>query len=247
MNYKLYEPLPVLNIPETNLVERFEESKEIVQKAIYDTDPYAVGVMLSGGTDSLTALQVAIMLGVKIDFIMHGVTGTGLKDCRTFVNQVAAKHNIKLIEADAGTAFEDYVKRKGFFGKGVDAHRYSYHVLKSGPFRKAISKHVRKGKAGRKIIQTANAVSAQAKNIPVTGKNRNTLIKSYNRRPRNKAKRTMAILGMYITARSGAMQIAVIASQPMPKYPKGSSGVAPFIGESGNETIATHPRITHLP
>lgn len=130
----------------------FEESKEIVCKAILDVNPYAICLMLSGGDDSITALQVAVMLGVKIDFIIHGVTGTGLPEVRQYVEKVAELHNIKIIYAEAGTAFVDYVKRKGFFGVGADAHKFSYHILKVNPFDRAISKYIRKGVPGRKIM-----------------------------------------------------------------------------------------------
>jgi len=108
--------------------------------------------MLSGGDDSITALKVALMLGVRIDYIIHGVTGTGLKDVRKYVHSVAELCNIKLIEANAGSAFEDYVKRKGFFGVGTTAHSFSYHILKVNPFDRAISKYIRKGVPGRKIL-----------------------------------------------------------------------------------------------
>lgn len=135
-----------------NLDERLIEAKDIVQKAIIDNNPYAVCLMLSGGDDSITALKVALMLGVKIDFIIHGVTGTGLKDVRKYVHSVSVLCGIKIIEADAGTAFEDYVKRKGFFGVGTTAHSFSYHILKADAFRHAVSKYIRKGQEGRKIL-----------------------------------------------------------------------------------------------
>jgi hypothetical protein len=134
------------------LDDKLLESQIIVQKAIIDYNPYAVCLMLSGGDDSITALKVALMLGVKIDFIIHGVTGTGLKDVRKYVHSVAALTGIKIIEADAGTAYEDYVKRKGFFGVGKVAHTFSYHILKANAFRHAVSKYIRKGKEGRKIL-----------------------------------------------------------------------------------------------
>lgn len=135
-----------------NLDERLKEALEIVQKAIIDHNPYAICLMLSGGDDSITALKVALMLGVKINFIIHGNTGTGLKDVRKYVHSVAELTNIKIIEANAGTAYEDYVKRKGFFGVGSTAHSFAYHILKVNSFDKAISKYIRKGIAGRKII-----------------------------------------------------------------------------------------------
>jgi 3'-phosphoadenosine 5'-phosphosulfate sulfotransferase (PAPS reductase)/FAD synthetase len=156
MNYdNLFGKAPLLSAPnhiQESLIVRVEESKEIVQRAITEHKPYAIGLMLSGGDDSITALHVAIMLGVKLDFIMHGVTGTGLKDCRKYVHDVADNMSLKLIEADAKDAFEKYVKRKGFFGVGKTAHCYSYHILKTNPFESALSKNIVKGKPNRKVI-----------------------------------------------------------------------------------------------
>lgn len=129
-----------------------EGSREIIQQAVTDHKPYAVVLLLSGGTDSTTALHVALELGIKIDFILHGVTGTGIEETHDFVKLMAARQPMKYIEANAGDNYRDYVLRKGFFGRGKDAHTYSYHVLKSGPFRKAISKHIRQGKKNRPVI-----------------------------------------------------------------------------------------------
>lgn len=153
MQTKLFLKRPELILPgKSDLMERFIESKEIVEQALKETDAHAIGLMLSGGDDSITALLVARMLGVKLDFIMHGNTGTGLKDVIKYVHQVASDANIPLYVADAGTAFEDYVKRKGFFGMGPDAHKFSYHILKTNPFEKCLSKNVTKRQKGRKII-----------------------------------------------------------------------------------------------
>lgn len=154
MQHNLFGNRPALITPDhiPDLHSRLDESREIVQKAITDNDPYAICLMLSGGDDSISALQVAIMLGVKIDFIIHGVTGTQLRGCREYVAAMAEKVNIPILYADAGAAFENYVKRKGFFGKGKNAHQYSYHILKDNPFGKIITQHIRKRIAGRKII-----------------------------------------------------------------------------------------------
>jgi len=133
-------------------LELLEESKDIVCKAIVEVNPYAIVLMLSGGDDSITALQVALMLGVKIDFVIHGVTGTGLPEVKQYVRETCNRLGFKLLEADAGTAYEDYVMRKGFFGKGTDAHKFSYHILKVNPFDTVISRYIRKGVAGRKIM-----------------------------------------------------------------------------------------------
>lgn len=149
MQHKIFIKHPLAVAPNIQLLV---ESAEIVNKAIIDTDPYAIVLMLSGGDDSITALQVALLIGLKIDFIIHGVTGTGLPAVRQYVQQVADRVGIKIIYADAGNAFEEYVMRKGFFGRGNDAHKFSYHILKTNPFDRAISKYIRKNISGRKII-----------------------------------------------------------------------------------------------
>lgn len=132
--------------------ELLESSKEIINRAISEYKPYAVGVMLSGGDDSMATLHVCHELGIKLDFIMHGVTGTGIKETHQFVLSVVSKEKAKYIEANAGTAYEDYVLRKGFFGVGEDAHTYSYHVLKWTHFRREASLQLRHRKRNRNIL-----------------------------------------------------------------------------------------------
>lgn len=128
------------------------ESKKIVDDAIEKYKPYAIVLMLSGGDDSLLTLEVCKRIGVKIDYIIHGNTGTGLPATTRFVQKLANESGITYLQADAGTAYEDYVIRKGFFGKGVGAHSFSYHILKASPFRKAISKHIRQRKRNRPVL-----------------------------------------------------------------------------------------------
>lgn len=127
-------------------------SKELFNQAVKENPPYAIVMMLSGGDDSLTAYHVAKELGIEIDLVIHGVTGTGLRATRDFVHQEVERMGDKLIEANADNAYEKYVLRKGFFGRGETAHSYSYHVLKAEHFRKSVSKHIRQRKRGRKII-----------------------------------------------------------------------------------------------
>lgn len=133
-------------------LELIEESRQIVTNAINLYNPYKVVLILSGGDDSLLTFEVCKDAGIHIDYIMHGNTRTGLQETSEFVSQLALKSGIPLLVADAGTAYEDYVIRKGFFGRGVSAHGFSYHVLKAGPFRKAISKHIRQSKRNRPIL-----------------------------------------------------------------------------------------------
>jgi len=93
-----------------------ESSKEIIEKAIIDFKPKAIVLMLSGGDDSMAAMQVCKELDVKVDFIIHGNTRTGLEETTNFARKVAEKSGIKYIEADAGDAYIKYVMRKGSLG-----------------------------------------------------------------------------------------------------------------------------------
>jgi hypothetical protein len=49
---------------------KLESSKAIIQRAMLEHPPYAIVAMVSGGADSLTALNVARYLEVKIDAIL---------------------------------------------------------------------------------------------------------------------------------------------------------------------------------
>jgi 3'-phosphoadenosine 5'-phosphosulfate sulfotransferase (PAPS reductase)/FAD synthetase len=129
-----------------------EKSKEIIERAIRDHQPYAKVGLFSGGSDSLLLLELLKELGVKLDYVIHVHTGTGLPQTMDFVRDYCSQYKEKYIEASAGDSYERYVLRKGFFGKGVSAHAYAYHVLKAEHLRKAISKHIRQGKRGRKVL-----------------------------------------------------------------------------------------------
>lgn len=133
-------------------IELLESSKQIIEKAITDYKPYAIILMLSGGDDSMTALAVAKYLNVPITHIMHGVTGTGIKETYNFVKKVVTNESAKYIESNAGDSYINYVMRKGFFGKGNSAHNFSYHVLKLEHFRKTVSKEIRHHKHNRKVL-----------------------------------------------------------------------------------------------
>lgn len=127
-------------------------SQEIFADAVVKHPPHAVVLALSGGTDSLTALAVALKLNIKIDYILHCNTRTGIKQTTEYVRNLANDLSIPYIEADSGDAYEEYVRRKGFFGRGNTAHNYAYHVLKATAFRKAVSKVIRKRKRGRNVL-----------------------------------------------------------------------------------------------
>lgn len=120
-----------------------ESSKEIFQYASEAYKPKAIIMMLSGGDDSMCAYHVAKSIGIKFDCVVHGNTRTGIKDTTDFVRKEVERMGDIYLEADAGTSYEDYVMRKGFFGIGEMAHSYSYHILKWTFFRKAISENIR--------------------------------------------------------------------------------------------------------
>jgi len=127
-------------------------SKDLLDRAIKDYSPYAIVMMLSGGDDSLTSYEVLNEIGVKPDFVIHGITGTGLKETTEFVVQHVEKRGDKLIFANAGDAYEKYVLRKGFFGVGSRAHSFAYHLLKSTHFNRAVSENIRQRKRGRNVL-----------------------------------------------------------------------------------------------
>lgn len=119
-------------------------SKEIYDKALIDFKPKAVVLMVSGGDDSLTTYHVAKELGIKIDFVIHGNTRTGIPDTTEFVRKEVDKMGDHYLEADAGSSYVDYVLRKGFFGSGSMAHNYSYNILKLNHFKATVSLYLRK-------------------------------------------------------------------------------------------------------
>lgn len=132
--------------------ELLQGSQEIIKRAVADYRPYATVLMFSGGNDSKLTYYVAKSLGIKIDFILHGITGTGILDTTEHVRQFAASVDSPYIEANADDAYNRYAQRKGFFGVGETAHKFAYHLLKAGPFRHAISKHIRQGQRNRPVL-----------------------------------------------------------------------------------------------
>lgn len=129
-----------------------DSSRAIIERAIAELKPYAIVAMISGGKDSLCAYLVAKTLGVPVSHILHGVTGTGIAETTHFVRDFAANEQPIYLEANAGDSYESYVRRKGFFGRGVLAHSYAYHLLKEKHFRRTISQAIRQRKRGRTVM-----------------------------------------------------------------------------------------------
>lgn len=141
-----------------------ESSRGIIERAVAEIKPYAIVAMISGGKDSLAAYLVAKELGVKVTHILHGRTGTGIQETTEFVREFAAGEPVTYIEADAGDSYVDYVQRKGFFGKGVQAHSYAYHMLKRMHFRRTISRHIRQRRRNRPIVLINGARQSESLN-----------------------------------------------------------------------------------
>jgi len=144
-----------------NLLKR---SREIYDEAVEKFDPDYVCGMVSGGNDSAVAYHVAKEIGIDIDFIIHINTGTGIQETTDFVRDYYGNQEPTYLEPSAGDAYEEYVKRKGFFGRGMIAHAYAYHVLKKSPLYKSISKHMRKGKRGVKVFLLNGARKSESGN-----------------------------------------------------------------------------------
>jgi 3'-phosphoadenosine 5'-phosphosulfate sulfotransferase (PAPS reductase)/FAD synthetase len=142
---------------------KVSDSAALLKEAIDLHNPTHIVSMVSGGKDSAANDQIARELGVKIDMVVHGNTRCGIPETTQFVRQTYGALG-ELVEADAGTAYEDYVLRKGFFGKGVGAHAFAYRVLKAQPFRKAISKAIRQGKRGVRVLLLNGARKDESEN-----------------------------------------------------------------------------------
>lgn len=128
-----------------------DKSAAILRDAVAQFQPTHIVSMVSGGKDSTCSDQVARELGVGIDLVVHGNTRCGIPQTSDFVRETYGALG-QYVEADAGTAYEDYVLRKGFFGRGIGAHGFAYRVLKATPFRKAISKHIRQGRRNIRVL-----------------------------------------------------------------------------------------------
>jgi|SRR5688572_9394075 len=132
--------------------EKLLYSKEIFDRAVTDFNPQAIVMMFSGGDDSLTTYHIAKELGIKFDFVIHGNTRTGIEETTAFARKEADRMGDKYLEADAGASYEKYVMRKGFFGVGLGAHAFTYHILKQDHFERVVSHNIRQRRRGFKIM-----------------------------------------------------------------------------------------------
>jgi 3'-phosphoadenosine 5'-phosphosulfate sulfotransferase (PAPS reductase)/FAD synthetase len=146
-------------------LERAKElSAQRIEEFVAEVNPTETVLMVSGGRDSAATAEFAREMGLRIDLIMHGRTGTGIPQTTKFVTDYYGNLGPDFAIADAGSAYEAYVMRKGFFGIGRQAHNFSYRILKADPFRAAISKHIRKGKCGHRIMLLNGARKLESDN-----------------------------------------------------------------------------------
>lgn len=139
-------------------------SAERIDRVIRDYQPTHIVATVSGGRDSAAEVEFARDLGVKIDLILHCRTGTGIPETTTHVVDYYGNLGPDFVMADAGDAYERYVMRKGFFGVGPAAHRFSYHVLKADPMRAAISRHIRRRRRGVRVMLLNGARASESAN-----------------------------------------------------------------------------------
>lgn len=154
--------LPVLAAP--TLEKAKELSAQRMERVIAEVNPTHTVLMVSGGRDSAATEELASEMGIKVDLILHGRTGTGIPETTRHVIDYYGSRGPDFDIADAGDAYEAYVMRKGFFGIGPGAHAFSYHVLKADPFRAAISRNIRKGKRGVRILLLNGARKLESDN-----------------------------------------------------------------------------------
>lgn len=147
-----------------SLSKAIDLSAERMDRLVREIAPTHVIATVSGGRDSAAEIELARDMGIKIDMILHCRTGTGIRQTTEHVIDYYGNLGPNFVMADAGDAYEEYVMRKGFFGIGRDAHHYSYHVLKATPMRKAISREIRQGKKGVRVMLLNGARKAESDN-----------------------------------------------------------------------------------
>lgn len=143
--------------------ELLSRSEALFKQAREAFNPTHIVSMVSGGKDSSASDAVARELGIKIDLVIHGNTRTGIRQTTEFCRERYGSLG-DYIEADAGTAYESYVMRKGFFGVGRNAHNFSYRILKADPFRATISRMLRKRQRGVRVMLLNGARKDESEN-----------------------------------------------------------------------------------
>lgn len=131
---------------------QLDRSAAFIKQVVENYQPTHIVAMVSGGRDSALAYAVAESLGLPVDLILRGRTRTGIPETTEFVSDYYGSRGPDFAIADAGDAYERYVMRKGFFGKGRQAHNFSYRILKADPFRAAISRLIRQRRRDIRVM-----------------------------------------------------------------------------------------------
>ena len=149
----------------SNLTESsaLESSRKVYEQALRSFPPFAVVLAFSGGNDSLATYYAAKVLGIKIDYILHVNTRTGIAETTEYVRKFAASTGIPYLEADAGDKYEKRLFLRGFFGRGRHAHTLTYHILKKQQIRAALAT-IRRRKQNRNIWLLNGARVAESDN-----------------------------------------------------------------------------------
>lgn len=143
---------------------KLEKSRIIWDQATKKYPPYAVLIAMSGGGDSMAAYYASKALNIPIDGIIHVCTRTGIFRTTEFVRWFAEQEKVKYFEGDAGDTYEQRVLNKGFFGVGMRAHSFAYHLLKKAPLEKTISHNIRLGKRHRPVLIINGARLSESEN-----------------------------------------------------------------------------------
>lgn len=155
-----------------SLAKAMNQSAERMARIVREVQPTHIIATVSGGRDSAAEVEIAREMGLKVDLLLHCRTGTGIQETTDHVVDYYGNLGPDFVMADAGDAYEEYVMRKGFFGIGRNAHNFSYRVLKATPMRKAISRVIRQGKRGVRILLLNGARAPESdnrqKNLPET-------------------------------------------------------------------------------
>ncbi|MDJ0921082.1 MAG: phosphoadenosine phosphosulfate reductase family protein [Henriciella sp.] len=145
-----------------------DQAKRILVSAIDTVHPTHIVSMVSGGKDSACSHAVAVELlsgmGRRIDLVIHGNTRCGIQETSEFVAKTYGHGPHDFAIADAGTAYEDYVMRKGFFGRGITGHAFAYRILKAAPFRRTISAKIRNRRRNIRILLLNGARRDESEN-----------------------------------------------------------------------------------
>jgi 3'-phosphoadenosine 5'-phosphosulfate sulfotransferase (PAPS reductase)/FAD synthetase len=152
------------NLFESRL-DPIESAKAVLEQA-ESLNPYAKVLMFSGGKDSQAAYEMCQILGVKLDAILHVNTGCGLPETTEYVREFVETTGLHYIEADSGAAYENYVRRKGFFGVGTgrnSAHSFAFHVCKRTAYKRELA-NFRDRKRGRNILLINGARLSESDN-----------------------------------------------------------------------------------